>query len=165
MRACRAPSLVSSSRPSLSRSRRPAGYTPGTSTKSLSVARPSLSGLNWVSTSNGLFSSSRRDTAGGALDARRARGRRGGGAMDRLPAQQGEVGAAGLGGDGVQHLLVRGLVPRQQAGRGDGLGLAKPVAGVLHQEQLGRQGECLVAQRAAGGGGPAPHGQRRRQSG
>src|SRR5690606_12928258 len=61
---------VSNSRPSLSRSSRPAGYTPGTGTKAFKVVRPSAS-LNCVSTSKGLFSSNRRGSAGTALDCRR----------------------------------------------------------------------------------------------
>src|SRR5690606_13762625 len=57
MRWARAPSSVSSSRPSLSWSRRPAGYTPGGSPNSASVRRGgTLRSVNWHSTPNGLLS-------------------------------------------------------------------------------------------------------------
>jgi len=46
IRCCNPPSIGRSSKPSLSVSSRPAGYTPGTGTKSFSVARPG-SPENW----------------------------------------------------------------------------------------------------------------------
>src|SRR3990167_3678165 len=63
-------------------------------------------------------------------------------AGSRAP-QQGLEACAGGRCHRRQHLRIRGLVPCQQAGRGHGLGTAIPVAGVLHQEQFGREGEGL----------------------
>ena len=66
-----------------------------------------------------------------------------------LTGDQGLVGGAGFGRYRLQHLLVRGLVLTQQPHRGHRLGAAKPVAGVLHQKQLGRQGKGPGLGRAA----------------
>src|SRR3954470_24400824 len=55
MADCTPPSSVRTTRPSLSVSRRPAGYTRGTSTNSFSERWPA-SGVNWQSTPYGLLS-------------------------------------------------------------------------------------------------------------
>ena len=67
-----------------------------------------------------------------------------------MPAERGSatnqpnILPARLGRDGIDDLLVGSLVACHESGRGDGLGFAEPVAGVLHQQHFGRQDEGSV---------------------
>ncbi len=65
-------------------------------------------------------------------------------------ARQRQVGPPRLRRYRFHQLLVRRTVAGHHARRGHRLRLAEPVAGVLHQQQLRRQRESLVALREAG---------------
>ena len=95
MRCASVPSSVSSSRPSLSKSRRPAGYTPAGNPNSASVRRAGVPrSVNWHSTLKGLLKAmsmkSREEGDGrGETEKREARRFRLPSPLSRLPAPQG----------------------------------------------------------------------------
>lgn len=61
-----------------------------------------------------------------------------------------QVSLPGFSRNPGKQLRVTGLVTRQHACRSHGFGFAKPVAGVLHQEQFGHQRKSFVFGRALG---------------